>query len=102
MRACTVLSGPRSVREPSQPLARHKDEKCAEGRVDQDGDHRDHDGTSHQQFADVRLSYAGESERSVLAQSDEGEHRIQRVLIGGEAVYSDGERDDELEIGSAR
>lgn len=70
----------------SKPLAWDQHEQHAERRVDEDCHGEHHERPPSEQLPDVGFAHAGEVERGVFAQTDEGEDGIERVLIGGKAV----------------
>lgn len=76
---------------PSKSFAGHQDEQHQDGRVDEGRHGQDHEGSLCEQFPDVRLADAGEVERGVLAQADEGQDGVQGVLVRGEEVDAQGE-----------
>lgn len=82
----------------SQSLSGNEDEEDADGGVHEKGDSKHDECSPGDKLANIRLSHAGEVERGVLAQPYQGEHRVQRVLVRGQAVDADGERKDELDI----
>lgn len=84
------------LRQRSEPLAGDQNEENQERRVDDDGDGEHHEGTLHKELPHVGLPHAGEVERRVLAQADQGQDRIQRVLVGSQAVDTEGEGEDKL------
>jgi len=81
---------------PSKPLAGNQDEEDAERRIHEDRHGEDHDRPASEKLPDVGLPHPGEVEGGVLAETDEGEDRVKRVLVGGEAVDANCERKDEL------
>ena len=68
-----------SPRVASQPLSGNEDEEDAESGVRENSDSQNHECSLGKKSADVGLSYAGKVERRVLAQSYQGEDRIQRI-----------------------
>lgn len=80
-------------------MARHEDEEADDGNADGDGDEQDHQGAAVEQVADVGLFDALEVEEGVFAQADEGEDRVETVLVRGEEIHADCERKDFLRQG---
>ena len=81
----------------SEPLPRNEDEEHAKRSIDQNSDSQDHNSTLSKKRANVRLAYAGEVKRGVLAETDEGKNGIQRILIRSKEIYTDSEGQDLLE-----
>lgn len=65
----------------SQPLAGHKDEQDAEGCIKSGCHTKDHQGPFDEELADEGLADAGEVEGRVLAETKEGEDRVDGVLV---------------------
>ena len=80
----------------SESLARDKNEEHAECGINKDCHCQDHDCSFRKKLANVRLADAREVEWRVLAEADECHDGVQGVLIGGEKVDPNGERQYEL------
>lgn len=77
----SFVCGPGAERGMLQPFTRDKDEEHTERGVDQNGDGENHDRPLSKELTNVGLTNSREVERCVLAEADESEDRIQRVLV---------------------
>jgi hypothetical protein len=74
-----------------EALSWDKDEENAERSIDESSHCQDHDGALGDERADIGFADAREVERGVLAVTNKGHDRVQRVLVRRKEINTDGE-----------
>lgn len=78
-------------------MARNEDEQDDKADADEHREEEDHECSLVEQLANVRLADASPVHKGVLAQAGKSEDGIDAVLLRGQGVDADREREDELE-----
>lgn len=79
-----------------ETLSWNKDEENTECSIDENSHCEDHDSTLGDELANVGFTNAREVEGGVLAVTNQGHDRVQRVLVRRKEINTDGEWKDEL------
>lgn len=77
-------------------LSRNKNEENTECSINENSHCEDHDSTLGDELANVGFTNAREVEGGVLAVTNQGHNRVQRVLVRRKKIDTDGEWEDEL------
>lgn len=84
------------MQSPSEPLPRHKDKEQGQEGGEEEPPAPDDKGALGEEGADVGLAHAREGHKCVFAEAGEGHDGVEAVLVCGEKVDADCEREEDL------